>query len=261
MPPGPAVSLRDLLHRYRGAERPTLDIERLDVEEGSAVALIGASGAGKSSLLRLIDGRLGDWEGSASVLGHALAAGARPPRAWRREVGFVFQEFALVEQVSVFRNVLNGRLGRSHVGRSLLGRFAPDDLAAAQAALRDVGLTELAERRVDRLSGGQRQRVALARALAQEPRLLIADEPVSNLDPVTSASILDLLRESARTRGVTLILSSHQPHLVAAFVDRFVALDRGRVVFDGEPRQLDEDRLATVYGPGGLDRGHQGASS
>jgi phosphonate transport system ATP-binding protein len=159
----------------------------------------------------------------------------------------VFQEFALIEQATVRQNVLNGRLGRTDPVRSLFGRFSEADEAAVERAMRDVGIDELAERRADQLSGGQRQRVAIARCLAQDPGLLLADEPVSNLDPATAEAILALLRDCAAKRGAALLIASHQPQLVARYVDRFVALDDGRIVFDGRPEALTRERLAGVY--------------
>jgi len=242
-----AVLLENLTHHYPGEIHPVLAIDALEIEEGSSVALIGASGAGKSTLLRLLDGRLRGWRGQATVLTHALSPSTAPPRIWRSETGYVFQEFALIESASVKQNVLNGRLGRTHAGLSLIGRFSIADETAAEAAMRDVGITELADRRADRLSGGQRQRVAIARVLAQEPRLILADEPVSNLDPKNSEVILALLRECAAKRGATLILTSHQPRLVAPFVDRFIALDSGKVMFDGVTEDVDEAVLASIY--------------
>lgn len=242
-----AVSVENLTHRYPGGDSPALVIDELCVEEGSSVALIGASGAGKSTLLRLLDGRLRGWQGQATILGHVLSPNRLPPRTWRCESGFVFQEFALVEPLSVRQNVLNGRLGRTHAGWSLVGRFSDKDQAAADSAMHDVGISELASRRADLLSGGQRQRVAIARALAQEPKLILADEPISNLDPVNAAAILKLLHDCAAHRGATLILTTHQPKLVASVVDRFVALDGGQVVFDGAPNAIDEALLASIY--------------
>jgi len=162
-------------------------------------------------------------------------------------VGFIFQEFALLEQETVRRNVLHGRLGRTHPWRSLLARFSDADHEAALQAMHDVDIAHLADRRVDQLSGGQRQRTAIARCLAQEPRLLLADEPVSNLDPVTADTVLGLLRDCAVARNAALLVSSHQPRLIAGFVERFVALDRGEVVFDGPPGDLDDARLLDIY--------------
>jgi len=243
----PAIALANVQHTYPGEARPALDIVRLTVAAGERVALIGASGAGKTTLLTLIDGRLRGWRGEARVLGHALSPRSPPRRERRSETGFVFQEFALVEPATVYRNVLNGRLGRTSAGRSLFGRFTAEDEAAAERAMRDVGIADLAWRRVDRLSGGQRQRVAIARCLAQEPRVILADEPVSSVDPVNAEAILALLRDAARDRGVTLVVSSHQPRLVAGYVDRFVALDGGRVVFDGPTAALHDARLTAIY--------------
>jgi phosphonate transport system ATP-binding protein len=242
-----AVALQDLSFRYPGEDHETLAIAHLQVRAGERVALIGASGAGKSTLLRLLDGRLRGWRGEARVLDHDLDPRVPPPRAWRCETGFVFQEFALIEQATVRQNVLNGRLGRTDPVLSLFGRFTEDDERAALQAMRDVGIEEFADRRADRLSGGQRQRVAIARCLAQDPGLVLADEPVSNLDPVTAVSILGLLRDCATRRGAALLVTSHQPQLVARFVDRFVALDRGRIVFDGPPEDLHDERLAGIY--------------
>lgn len=245
--PGSAVALNNLSFRYKGEDRGSLAIAELRIKAGEKVALIGASGAGKSTLLRLLDGRLRGFRGQARVLGRTLDPARSLPRAWRCDTGFVFQEFALVEQESVGQNVLNGRLGRTHPWQSLLGRFGEDDHDAVERALRDVGIDALAGKRVDRLSGGQRQRVAIARCLAQDPALLLADEPISNLDPVTAEAILALLHDCAARRGATLLVSSHQPRLIAPFVDRFIALDQGRVVFDGPPEALRDETLAGIY--------------
>lgn len=242
-----AILLRDLCFRYGSESRDALSIPQLHIQAGQRVALIGASGAGKSTLLRLIDGRLRGWSGACEVLGQRLDPHRRPSRGWRRRVGFVFQEFALVQRETLRRNVLHGRLGHVDPFLSLLGRFADEDSRAIERAIDDVDMDEFADRRVDRLSGGQRQRVAIARCLAQEPRLILADEPISNLDPLTAKSILSILRDRASERNATLILSSHQPRLVADYVDRFVALDQGRVVFDGPPDGLHDEQLAGIY--------------
>ena len=236
-----------LVHRYGSGGHGALAGVDFAVERGEVVALVGPSGAGKSTLLTLLDGRLRGWQGAASVLGRALRPDRPPDRARRAEVGFVFQEFALIERSSVWRNALNGRLGRTDPLASLFGRFSAADEAAAHAAMRDTGIAEFRDRRVDQLSGGQRQRVAIARCLAQEPQLILADEPVSNLDPVRSEQILRLLAETARSRKATLIFSSHQPELAALVADRVVAMRDGRVVFDGPPGRLTATELRAIY--------------
>lgn len=243
----PPVLATGLVHRYGTRGHGALSGVDLAVERGEAVALVGPSGAGKSTLLTLLDGRLRGWQGAASVLGRALRPDRPPDRARRAEVGFVFQEFALVERASVWRNVLNGRLGRTNPLASLVGRFTAADEAAAEAALHDTGIAELRDRRVDRLSGGQRQRVAIARCLAHEPQLILADEPVSNLDPLRSERILRLLAETARRRGATLIFSSHQPDLAGLVADRIVAMRQGSIVFDGPPERLTATQLGDIY--------------
>lgn len=249
-----AIRLRDLRFRFGGEDQDTLAIRELQIPQGQHVALIGASGAGKSTLLSLVDGRLRGWSGDCEVMGQPLSPNRRPSRTWRRSVGFVFQEFALVQRETLWRNVLHGRLGHADPLLSLLGRFSSADMQAVERAISDVGLDAFSDRRVDRLSGGQRQRVALARCLAQEPRLILADEPTSNLDPLTARSILSLLRDRASERSATLMLSSHQPELAADYVDRFIALEHGRIVFDGPPDGLRDVQLAKIYADASPDQ-------
>jgi phosphonate transport system ATP-binding protein len=242
-----AARLEEVSFAHPAAGLPALAQVTLAIPAGEAVALIGPSGAGKTTLLTLLDGRLRGWQGHAAVLGRALNPDRAPPRALRPDTGFVFQDFALVERSSARRNVLNGRLGRMAPLRALFGPPGPADLAAAEAALRDCGIADLADRRVDSLSGGQRQRVAIARCLAQEPRLILADEPVSSLDPARAAEVLALLTGLARQRGATTVFSSHQPELARRFASRIVGLRHGRVVFDGPTEALTEAATARLY--------------
>ncbi len=239
--------LTGVSHQYPGEPAPSLDGVDLMFRRGERVALIGPSGAGKSTLMTLLDGRLRGWTGGAVVLTDVLDPARPAPRALRAEVGFIFQEFALVERSTVWRNVLNGRLGRAAPIASLFGKFSDADIAATSAALADAGIADLAGKRVDRLSGGQRQRVAIARCLAQEPKLILADEPISQLDPVNADRILRLLGDAAKKRRATLIFSSHQPSLALRMADRVVAMKAGRVVFDGAADKLSEKVLAEVY--------------
>lgn len=241
------VVLAGVAHRYPGDRSGALAGVDLTVWAGEVVALVGPSGAGKSTLLALLDGRLRGWRGRAAVLGRALDPRRAPPRAFRAEIGFVFQEFALVDRASVRQNVLNGRLGRTPVLASLLGQFRAEDHAAVEAALRDTGILDLADKRADQLSGGQRQRVGIARALAQEPRLMLADEPVSSLDPARARAILGLLVDTARARRATLIFSSHQPDLALGVADRVVALKAGRIALDAPAGHVSAAALAALY--------------
>ena len=242
-----AIEIRDVSFAHASEIPPALNGVSLNVQPGEAVALLGASGAGKTTLLTLLDGRLRDWTGSALVLGRPLHPDRMPPKKARADSGFIFQEFALVERSPVLRNVLNGRLGRMPGLTAFLGRHGARDIGIARRALADCGIAELADRRVDSLSGGQRQRVAIARCLAQEPQLILADEPVSSLDPTRAAEILELITGAARDRGATVIFSSHQPELAARFANRIVGMTKGRIAFDRPASDLPEHDIAALY--------------
>jgi len=242
-----AAALSEVSHVHAGATTRALSAINLRVEDGTVLALIGPSGAGKSTLLALLGGQLTGWQGQISVLGKPLSVQHPPARRDRVRTGFIFQEFALVERATVRQNVLNGRLGQADRLASLFGRFSQSDTAAVDLALDDAGIAELADQRVDRISGGQRQRVAIARCLAQEPQLILADEPVSNLDPARAEAILALITERARDRNATVIFSSHQPDLALRFASRVVGLKAGRIVFDHAPEALKPAQIKVLY--------------
>ncbi|UWQ44004.1 phosphonate ABC transporter ATP-binding protein (plasmid) [Leisingera aquaemixtae] len=240
-----AFTLNAVSHHFDGAA--ALREVSLSAAPGERVALLGPSGAGKSTLLALLDGRLRGWRGEAEVLGVPLSATHAPPREQRTGAGFIFQEFALVDRLTVYQNVMNGRLSRMRIWPSLWGRFGEHDHLKTAAALDDTGLSDLARRRADQLSGGQRQRVAIARCLAQDPRLILADEPVSNLDPAHAERILGLITGAADKRGIGVIFSSHQPDLARRFADRIVGLRAGAVQFDKPSAQVTSDDIAELY--------------
>ena len=245
----PAVQLEGVRHRYPSRTEDAITIERLTILEGERVALVGHSGSGKTTLLRVINGLIRPLAGTARVLGTDLADPAARARAFRRRIGFVFQEFNLVERLSVYRNVLNGRLGWCGGPASLVGQFSETDRALAMAAIAETGLGPLARHRVDTLSGGQRQRVAIARVVAQAPDLLCADEPVSNLDPVQSADMLGLISDSRRQHGASLVMIVHHPALAARHAERIIGMADGRMVYDGDAQTpLDAVTLRAIYG-------------
>ncbi|MDD9908527.1 MAG: ATP-binding cassette domain-containing protein [Ahrensia sp.] len=241
------AQIDDVSFAHPGSELRALQRLSFRVAAGETVAVLGPSGAGKTTLLTLLDGRLHGWRGLVSVLDAPLDPDQPQPRARRADTGFIFQEFALVERSTVLRNVINGRLGRMPPLRAFLGNSSPRDLKIARDALIDCGIADLAERRVDSLSGGQRQRVAIARCLAQEPLLILADEPVSNLDPARAAEILALLTGAARSRNATVLFSSHQPELACRFAERVVGMRDGRIVFDAPAANLTNDTTAELY--------------
>jgi len=241
------VILSGISHRHLGNRAAALKGIDLTLKKGEILSLIGPSGAGKSTLLSLLDGQLTGWEGAAVVLGTAMSATCAPKRNLRADVGFIFQDFALIERASVRQNVLNGRLGRANGLAAVIGRFTDADRDAANAALQETGIADLADRRADKLSGGQRQRVAIARCLAQEPKLILADEPVSNLDPVRADAILRLITTQATKRNTSVIFTSHQPELALRFSDRVAGLKEGRILFVGPAASVTQDQIAELY--------------
>jgi phosphonate transport system ATP-binding protein len=220
-----------------------------EVKEGEFLAVIGLSGSGKSTLLRCIN-RLIDPTGGRVIWDgvDVTAAQGRELRHIRRQIGMVFQQFNLVRRSSVLINVLSGRLGYAHPVLSLLHQFSREDRERARAALERVGIPEKADNRADQLSGGQQQRVGIARALMQEPRLMLADEPVASLDPVLAHSILQYLELLNRQDGITVLCSLHFLDLVHRYANRVVGLKDGELVFDGSPEELTPQKFKEVYG-------------
>ncbi len=217
----------------------------VDFAPGSMTAIIGPSGAGKSTMLRMINGLEKPTSGEVKVADRVV--NRFNLREVRGEVGIIFQQYNLVNRLSVMTNALTGRLKyRSWVG-SMLYLFRKNDMDHAFAALDRVGLLDRAWDRADRLSGGQQQRVGIARALAQQPRVLLADEPVASLDPVTSDEIMQLLREICNHDGITVIVNLHQVDLAKRFASRVIGLNAGQIVFDGHPNELDQRILDQIY--------------
>lgn len=247
-PDGLALSIRGLVKEYvRGT--PVLAGIDLDIAADGITAIIGPSGTGKSTLIRCINRLVEPTAGAIRFLGQDLTKVARTDlRAIRRQIGMVFQEYNLVERLSVIENVLSGRLGYVSAFKAWMRRFPKRDIDEAFELLEAVGLRGYAHQRADALSGGQRQRVGIARALMQRPKLLLADEPTSSLDPRTSVEIMTLIRELARARGIPVILNIHNVELARRFASRIVGLSAGTVVFDGQPSELRDQNLAAIYG-------------
>ena len=243
-PPAPVVSLSGVGRSF-GRHRALHGVD-LTVHAGERVALLGASGAGKSTLLSLLNGSLMASDGVLEVFGKVLAD--LSPGSLRRlqcRIGTVSQQLDLIEQVRVLHNVNAGRLGTWSTPRALISllRSRPDD--EVRSALRSVGMDWALHERTERLSGGERQRVAVARLLVQQPDLILADEPVSSLDPARAAETLDLLQAPAR--GSTLIISLHQPELARQYCTRAIGLRAGELVFDVPTSHLEADRLTGLY--------------
>lgn len=220
-----------------------------DVEEGEFLAIIGLSGSGKSTLLRCINRLIDPTEGRIVWNGTDITAASQEDiRQIRRRIGMVFQHFNLVHRSKVITNVLSGRLGYTSPALAIVNRFSKADRESALAQLRRVGLEEKAENRAEDLSGGQQQRVGIARAMVQEPEMILADEPVASLDPVLAHSIMQYLEDINVKDGVTILCSLHFLDLVQQYGQRVIALNDGKLVFEGLPEEIDDERFKEIYG-------------
>ncbi|MBX3582902.1 MAG: phosphonate ABC transporter ATP-binding protein [Rhizobiaceae bacterium] len=242
------LTVENLTKIYKTGDRALKDVS-FTVQAGQVVGLIGPSGAGKSTLIRCVNRLVEPTSGKIRLDDRELTrlSGAAL-RSARRRIGMIFQEFALVERLTVMENVLSGRLGYVPFWRSFTRRFPQTDIDMAFALLERVGLSDQADKRADALSGGQRQRVGIARALEQDPELLLVDEPTASLDPKTSRQIMRLIGEICAERNLPAIINIHDVVLAQAFTARIIGLRAGEVVFDGEPDQLTDKVLTTIYG-------------
>ncbi|WP_193367655.1 phosphonate ABC transporter ATP-binding protein [Pelagibius marinus] len=242
------LRLQNLKKQYKTGDLALKGVD-LEVPDGQIMALIGPSGAGKSTLIRCIN-RLVEPTGGKVFLNELelsnLGAGAL--RRARRRMGMIFQEYALVERLSVMENVLSGRLGYVGFWRSYLRKYPQSDVDEAFRLLGRVGLDHMVDKRADELSGGQRQRVGICRALAQDPELLLVDEPTASLDPKTSRQIMRLICELCKERKLSAIINIHDVMLAQMFAERIVGLKLGEIVYDGPPDGLTSDVLTEIYG-------------
>ena len=248
MTQGAALSIRNLSKEYvRG--KPVLRGISLDVSDQGITAIIGPSGTGKSTLIRCINRLVEPTSGEILFEGEDMVKlDRRGLRLARRHIGMVFQEYNLVERLTVMENLLCGRLGYVPPLKAWLRKYPQEDMARAFELLDVVGLSEFVNQRADSLSGGQRQRVGVARALMQEPKLLLADEPTSSLDPKTSVEIMSLIRELCRSRNIPVIINMHDVELTKRFADRIIGMAQGSVVYDGPSAGLSDEQLKTIYG-------------
>ena len=233
---------------YPGGVSAMRDLD-LEIGDGEFVVIVGLSGAGKSTLIRAINGLVPLTSGKLEVNGHDVPSlNRRGLRALRSEVGMIFQGFNLVDRTSVLNNVLMGRLHNVATWRTLIGKYPEEDLQIAARALQRVEILDRAYVRASNLSGGQRQRVGIARALAQEPKVILADEPVASLDPPTSHVVMKYLQQISRELGITTIVNLHFLDLATAYADRIIGLRDGLLVFDGPGSAADAETFRDIYG-------------
>ena len=243
-----SLEVRGLIKEYVRGKR-VLDGISLAFAATGLTAIIGASGTGKSTLLRCVNRLVEPTAGEILFGGRDIAhLKGRDLREARREIGMVFQEYNLVERLTVMENLLSGRLGYVHALKAWLRKFPQADIDRAFDLLDEVGLAGYATQRADALSGGQRQRVGIARAVMQRPKLLLADEPTSSLDPKTSVEIMSLMRDMGREHGIPVIVNMHDVELAKRFADRIVGMAGGTVVYDGGAEGLTDNVLKSIYG-------------
>ena len=246
------LSLRNVSKSF-GARQALAGVS-LEVSRGEMIALIGPSGSGKSTLLRSISGlqTIDAGEGRIDAFGNAVQANGRidgAVRQTRKRVGFIFQQFNLVGRLSLFSNVALGSLGRIDQWRGLFGLWPAETKQAVMVALTRMGVADYASQRANTLSGGQQQRGAIARALVQRAKVILADEPVASLDPVSARRVMEALRDLNAQDGLTVVVTLHQVDYALRYCRRVVALKAGKIVYDGPASGLERAQLIEIYGP------------
>ncbi|MBQ5695600.1 MAG: phosphonate ABC transporter ATP-binding protein [Clostridium sp.] len=221
----------------------------LEINQGEFVAIIGLSGAGKSTLLRTINRMHDISEGLLTVNGEEVnALKGKELRRFRRKVGMVFQSFNLVTRTTVVNNVLTSRVPDMPLWKSIIGLYSKEDKVIALEALDKVGILDKAYVRADQLSGGQQQRVALARTLAQKPEIILADEPVAALDPITATQVMDDFKKINKELNMSVLINIHHVDLALKYADRVIGIKAGEIVYDGPSKNVDSAVLKQIYG-------------
>lgn len=237
------------LHKVYASGTHALKGVNLEVNEGEFLILLGLSGSGKSTLLRCINKLIDSTSGSISLYDmDVVKSTGKELRKIRRQIGMIFQQFNLIKNLSALINVLTGKLGYLSLGKSLNLTMHKKDVQLAESNLERVGLLQFKDNNTRNLSGGQQQRVAIARALMQNPRLILADEPVASLDPATADSVMKYLGELNKNDKITVICSLHFLSLARKYGTRVVALKDGQIVFDGTPKEIDDKKFKEIYG-------------
>lgn len=240
------LEIKNLVIEYK--EVRAVDSVNLKVKSGEFIAVIGSSGSGKSSLMKSINLLVKAKSGSIKLDNKEMTdLSSKDLRLMRRKIGFIFQDYNLIDRLSVIENVLTGRLGYKSSLKSLLGIFSKEEYEKAQKALEKVGLLEKSFVRGSELSGGQKQRVAIAKVLVQEPNLILADEPVASLDINSSKIIMEYFKKINEEQGITVIINIHDVNIALKYADRIIALKKGKIVFDNKRSEITDDILRSIY--------------
>jgi phosphonate transport system ATP-binding protein len=242
------IEFRNVSKMYPNGTKGLNNIN-LKIQKGEFIVMVGLSGAGKSTLLRSVNRLHEITEGEIIIEGESItSAKGKGLRRMRRDIGMIFQSFNLVKRSTVLKNVLAGRVGYHSTLRTTLGLFPKEDVELAFQALKRVNILEKAYARADELSGGQQQRVSIARALAQEAKIILADEPVASLDPLTTKQVLDDLKKINEDFGITTIVNLHSIDLARQYATRIIGLHAGEIVFDGLVEEATDEKFAEIYG-------------
>lgn len=246
----PILSVKNLSKTYANGVQALKNVT-FEVERGEFLAVIGLSGSGKSTLLRCLNRLHEPTSGEIFFEGRDVARiQGNEVRSVRKHIGMIFQHFNLIPRHTVLSNVLMGRLGFMTSFKSVFGLFSEEDKKNAYDYLKLVGISDKAKIRADQLSGGQQQRVAIARALAQGPSMLLADEPVASLDPVTCHTVMSYLKKVNQELGITVICNLHSLELVQQYATRVIALKDGEIVFAGNAKDITATWFDKIYGTG-----------
>jgi phosphonate transport system ATP-binding protein len=242
------ITIKNLHKTYDGNVNALINVN-VTIQDSEFIAIIGSSGAGKSTFLRSINRLVEPSPGSSIKIDDTEIVNLSQNELCkvRRKIGFIFQQFQLVEKLNVFQNVLTGRIGYNPTYRNVLGKFSNNDIEIALHYIREVGLIDKLYTRSDNLSGGQQQRVAIARAMAQEPSIILADEPMASLDPKLAHVILGLLKKFNLERGITVLVNLHVLELALEYAGRILGFNAGRLIFDGPPGQLTREKIDEIY--------------
>jgi phosphonate transport system ATP-binding protein len=243
------IKIENLSHTYNNRAEEAIKNINLHVKKGESLVIIGSSGSGKSTLLKCINRLIDPSSGSIHISGEEIInAPTKKAEKIRGGIGMIFQNFNLVERETVLNNVLNGRLRYNKSIHTLFGKFSKEDYIVARENIKRVGLEQYENDRANNLSGGQQQRVAIARTLSQKPDIILADEPVSSLDPKLMKEVMDLLKNICDEKGITLITSLHFLDFAKRYASRIIGMRTGEIVFDGKPEDLTEKDIVDIYG-------------
>ncbi|MGE7690368.1 phosphonate ABC transporter ATP-binding protein [Lysinibacillus sp. NPDC097214] len=243
----PLLQVQQLEMEYADGTKALRGIS-FNVHKGEFIAVIGPSGAGKSTLLRSINRLVTPTSGDIVYEGESLmTAKGTGLRKLRSNIGMIFQHYNVVDRLSVLENVLHGNLGRMSIMSGLFNRYSEAQKEMAIHLLKKVGLENEIRKRVDELSGGQRQRVGVCRALAQNPALILADEPIASLDPKSSAIVMESIYENCLEQGIACLVNLHQVDVAKKYATRIIAIQKGQILFDGKPEDLTDELIVRLY--------------